>query len=580
MEKRILRRSIEGDASALQVYHPLLQRVFLARNITHPEEVNKDLSSLPAFDKLAGMDIAVKRLVSAIKEQQHILIVGDFDADGATSTAVAVRALRSFGAKRVDYLVPNRFEYGYGLTPEIVSVASKRHADVIVTVDNGIASHAGVDKATALNIDVIVTDHHLPPETLPKALAIVNPNQKNDPFPGKNLAGVGVIFYVMLALRAHLKEEGWFEEVGLKCPKMASLLDYVALGTVADVVPLDKNNRILVHHGLRRIRAGLASPGVQALIIAARRQADKLKASDLAYGLAPRLNAAGRLEDMSYGIACLLADDLKVALDMADRLNRLNIERRALETQMGQEAFDILDTLDMEDIKNVGICLYDESWHQGIIGLVASRVKEKLHRPVIAFSKVSDHELKGSARSVKGIHIRDILDCIATKNPGLIIKFGGHAMAAGLSLPVSHYEKFHKVFVEEIAKRISLDQLQNVIETDGPLDGSDFTLANAQALRDAGPWGQGFPEPLFDGIFRLIDQRIVGERHLKMVLQPKESLIYVDAIAFNVNLQEWPNYNCDELHLVYRLDINHFRDQRRLQLLVEEMFQTVQVCCT
>lgn len=573
MNKRILRRSVDGDTSALSSLHPILRRVFAAREVTQPDEIDKTLSSLLSYSDLLNIDQAVERLAYALKHQQRIIIVGDFDADGATSTAVAVKALRAFGVCDVDFLVPNRFKYGYGLTPEIVEVAAESHPDLIITVDNGIASHAGVDRANELNIDVIITDHHLPGDSLPNAVAIVNPNQKGDVFPSKNLAGVGVIFYVMLALRAYLKDEGWFEAQDIECPKMTPLLDYVALGTIADVVLLDKNNRILVHQGLRRIRAGHANIGVQALIAAARRQHHKLKASDLAYGLAPRLNAAGRLEDMSLGIACLLSENLTEASEIAMHLNELNIERRALETQMEQEAYSILDALDMNDMGNWGICVYDDTWHQGIVGLVASRVKEKLHRPVIAFAKVSDEELKGSARSIKGIHIRDTLDRIATENPGLITKFGGHAMAAGLSLPINNYDRFQSLFAEAIAEQIGPEDLQNIIETDGELDSTDFTLANAQALRDAGPWGQGFPEPLFDGVFRLIDQRIVGERHLKMVLQPEDSSIYVDAIAFNVDVDKWPNHNCEQVHLVYHLDVNYFRDQRRLQLLVEEIFE-------
>ncbi|MCB1826870.1 MAG: single-stranded-DNA-specific exonuclease RecJ [Coxiellaceae bacterium] len=578
MNKRILRRSLEGENnSGLRDFNPLLQRVFAARNVSDLDEIDKTLQALLPYDELMQIDQAVVRLAIALEKQESVIVVGDFDADGATSTAVAVKAMQSFGLKAIDYLVPNRFEFGYGLTPEIVDVAEKSKPDLIITVDNGIASHAGVDRANELGIDVVVTDHHLPPAVLPNAVAIVNPNQEGDEFSSKNLAGVGVIFYVMLALRAYLKDNGWFESQAMDCPKMTPLLDYVALGTVADVVPLDKNNRILVHQGLRRIRAGCANIGIEALILAARRQSNKLKASDLAYGLAPRLNAAGRLEDMSFGIACLLEEDLSKATEMANRLNELNMERRALENQMEQEAYSILDALDMNDMGSLGICVYDPNWHQGVVGLVASRVKEKLHRPVIAFAKVSDDELKGSARSIKGIHIRDVLDVIATQHPGLVTKFGGHAMAAGLSLPLAHYEKFQKIFAETVAERVSPEILQNVIETDGELKSTEFTLANAQALREAGPWGQGFPEPLFDGVFRLIDQRIVGERHLKMVLQPSDSSIYVDAIAFNVDIDQWPNHQCDYVHLVYHLDVNYFRDQRRLQLLVEEIFVAEEV---
>lgn len=577
MNKRISRRSIDLNLKGLSDFYPILQRVLAGRDVNKPEDVDKELTSLLPYDSLLNIGPAVERLAQAIEKKERIIIIGDFDADGATSTAVAVRALREFGAEHVDYLVPNRFEYGYGLTPEIVEVAAERSPDLIITVDNGISSLAGVEKATEMSIDVIITDHHLPGAELPKAIAIVNPNQKGDQFPSKNLAGVGVIFYVMLALRAHLKEKNWFESQEIECPKMVAYLDYVALGTVADVVQLDKNNRILVHQGLRRIRARRANPGVQALIIASRRQADKLKASDLAYGLAPRLNAAGRLQDMSIGINCLLSEDLQEAVKISTWLNELNQERRALETQMEKEAYSLLDTLDMSDMGNYGISVYDETWHQGIVGLVASRVKEKLHRPVVAFAKVSDTELKGSARSIKGVHIRDVFDLIATRNPGLITKFGGHAMAAGLSLSVDNFQRFKKAFAETIAEIVAPEDMHNVIETDGELDSADFTLANAQAIQEAGPWGQGFPEPLFDGVFRLIDQRMVGQRHLKMVLQPIGSSIYVDGIAFNVDTEKWPNYQCENIHLVYHLDVNHFRDQRRLQLLVEEIFVTDEV---
>jgi single-stranded-DNA-specific exonuclease len=573
MDKRILRRSYEPDNTVLQDYHPLLRRIYAVRDINAPDEVDKELSALLPFKDMLNIDLAVKRLATAIEQQQRITIIGDFDADGATSTVVAVKALRWFGAQQVNYLIPNRFEYGYGLTPEIVEVAAEDSPDLIITVDNGIASHEGVDRANELGIDVIVTDHHLPAKTLPKAYTIINPNQTGCSFPGKNLAGVGVIFYVMLALRAYLKAAKWFEKQEIECPKMTPLLEYVALGTVADVVPLDKNNRILVHQGMRRIRGGLASPGIKALIEAARRQASKLKASDMAYGLAPRLNAAGRLEDMSIGVACLLSDDLVIAKEIANRLNELNLERRTLENKMEKDAYATLEALDFNDISNIGICVYDASWHQGIVGLVASRVKEKLHRPVIAFAKVSDNEIKGSARSVKGIHIRDILEAVANENLGLITKFGGHAMAAGLSLPLAHYDKFSKAFSDAIAQRIDPKDLERIVETDGELLGTDFTLENAQILRDGGPWGQGFPEPLFDGVFRLVDQRIVGERHLKMVLQPEDSSIYVDGIAFNVDLERWPSSSIELVQLVYHLDVNHFRDQRRLQLLVEEMYE-------
>ena len=574
MDKRIVRRELRSDISGLENQPPLLERIYRGRNIHAVEDLDRELTALPSFSDLLHIDQATDRLMIALKEQQHILIIGDFDADGATSTAVAVRALRSFGAEHVEYLVPNRFEYGYGLTPEIVDVAAaaENKPDLIITVDNGIASLAGVDRANEHGIDVVITDHHLPGKSLPKASAIVNPNQPGDQFASKCLAGVGVIFYVMLAFRARLRKEGWFEEKAIQCPNMTTLLDLVALGTVADVVPLDKNNRILVYQGLRRIRAGLASPGIAAILAVARRKIPNIQASDLGFAVAPRLNAAGRLDDMSFGIACLLSDDHEAALAMAEHLNALNVERRAIETQMREEAYAIIDKLDLEHVSTMGLCLYDEAWHQGVVGLVASRVKEKVHRPVIAFSKVDDDLLKGSARSVKGVHIRDVLDRIATQKPELIAKFGGHAMAAGLSLPIKHLDEFKKAFSDEIAGLLTANDLRESYETDGELANDEFTLSNALILQEGGPWGQGFPAPLFDGEFRVIDQRVVGEKHLKMMLQATGASHYVDAIAFHIDLNDWPNHHCETVQMVYRLDVNYYREQKRLQLLVEAIW--------
>lgn len=574
MNKRILRRTVDSQ-EGLSALHPLLQRIFTGRDIKDTDEIDYSLSQLLPYDKLLNSDKAAERIAQSIKKQDKIIVVGDFDADGATSSALICKTLQMFGAQHIHYLIPNRFDFGYGLTPEIVDIALAQAPNLIITVDNGIASHAGVEKANAAGVDVIITDHHLPGDTLPNAAVIVNPNQPGDTFESKNLAGVGVAFYVMLALRATLKSQGWFEQHNIPYPKMVGVLDYVALGTIADVVHLDQNNRTLVRQGLRRIRAGLASPGILALIKAARRDFSKLKASDLAYGLAPRLNAVGRLDDMSFGVACLLEEDFNAAFKMATHLNELNDERREIEGQMEQEAFDILKGMDFSAENNLGVCVYDPHWHQGVIGLLASRLKEQLHRPIIVFSKVSETELKGSARSVKGIHIRDLLDRIATDNPGLIDKFGGHAMAAGLSLSTANYEAFRTAFNKTIAAIIQPNQLQNIIETDGELEKTDFTLDNAKTIREAGPWGQGFPEPLFDGVFRLIDHRIVGERHLKMTLQPKDSSIYLDGIAFNVDLDTWPNHNCEFVYLIYHLDVNYFRGRERLQILAEDLFSGI-----
>lgn len=571
MEKQIIRREHEAmDAELTDDLPPLLKRLYLNRKIANDTELSRELGSLLPFDSLSNIDAAVDRLVTALEMEERVLIVGDFDADGATSTAVAVRSLKGFGLEHVDYLVPNRFAYGYGLTPGIVGLAKERKPDLIITVDNGIASHDGVDKANALGIDVLVTDHHLPSETLPDAVAIVNPNLHGDQFPSKCMAGVGVIFYVMLALRARLKAMNWFELRGIDCPNMADLLDLVALGTVSDVVALDQNNRIMVHQGLRRIRAGYSCPGIKALLCVAKRDPDHVVAADLGFAIGPRLNAAGRLDDMSFGISCLLAETSSSAVAMAEQLDGLNKDRKGIESNMNQQAFDYVDQLQMESQLPLGVCLFDESWHQGVIGLVASRVKEKLHRPVIAFAKVDDQTLKGSARSIPGFHIRNALESIAIKYPDVLQKFGGHSMAAGMSIDPKHYEIFQTAFNDAVKAELTEQDCQGFILTDGELEEKDFTLPTAEMLRDAGPWGQGFPEPLFDGVFELVDQRIVGQNHLKLILKVDGADVYCDAIAFNVDTDVWPNYNCSKVHIVYKLDINVYRGKRKLQLLITD----------
>ena len=573
MEKIIVRREIPQDYPHLDHLPPLLKRIYSARNIATANELSKELKQLLPFSSLLGMDTATVRLVTALEKQQHILVVGDFDADGATSTALAVSALEAFGAKQVSYLVPNRFEYGYGLTPEIVAVAKQKNPDLLITVDSGISSHAGVRHANALGIDVIITDHHLPGKELPPAGAIVNPNQPGDPFPSKCLAGVGVIFYVMLALRTHLNDTGWFEKQGLACPNMAQFLDLVALGTVSDVVPLDGNNRILVYQGLGRIRSGKTRLGIQALLQVSGRQRNTLCAADLGFAVGPRLNAAGRLDDMTVGIACLLAKDECLALTLAQQLDELNKERRVIEQHMQQEANVVVEKLHLDKQLPHGLCLYYPEWHQGVVGLVASRVKEKVYRPVIAFAKVDEETLKGSARSIAGLHICDVLGRIATKYPELISKFGGHAMAAGLSLRLDQYETFKAIFAAEVSEHVDEEDLQPKLISDGELAVEEFTLETAQLLQEAGPWGQGFPEPLFDGTFKLIGQRIVGQRHLKVILQAPGSDHYLDGIVFNVNMDQWPNYRCDHVYIVYRMDINYYQGRCKLQLLVEEIRQ-------
>lgn len=576
----ITRRQLSSEQTqATQVLnnqglHPLLAKLYAARGVGVAEEVSHELKNLLDFNLLSGIDKAVERLVQALQRQERILVVGDFDADGATSTALAVSALTALGAQQVDYLVPNRFEYGYGLTPEIVQVAAQRRPNLIITVDNGISSLEGVAKANSLGMDVLITDHHLPGAEIPKAVAIVNPNQEGDSFPSKHLAGVGVIFYVLLALRSALRAIHWFAEQAIPEPNMAEFLDLVALGTVADVVVLDRNNRILVQQGLRRIRAGKHRLGIAALLKVAELDSRHLLATDLGFALAPRLNAAGRLDDMSLGIACLLCQDPAKAFMMAKRLDELNLERRQIEQDMHQQAVTALAKLQLDKDLPLGLCLFDETWHQGVIGILAGRLKDLLHRPVIVFTRISATQLKASARSVAGFHIRDALDTIAARHPGLLIKFGGHAMAAGLSLELQHYPLFCQVFNEVVGEHLNEDDLKHRLLSDGELLEDHLRLETAETLQDAGPWGQGFAEPLFDGVFKLLEQRIVGQNHLKMRLgfdnaSPSEPGL--DAIAFRVDLDHWPNYRCTQVRLAYRLDVNEFRGFRKLQLVVEHL---------
>jgi len=553
--------------------HPVLARVYAARGVGSADELEYALRGLLPATVLAGMETAVGLLEQALEKRWRILVVGDFDADGATSTALALRALRALGGAAVDYLVPNRFEYGYGLTPEIVAVAAERRPDLIITVDNGISSIAGVAAARERGIRVLVTDHHLPGAELPAADAIVNPNQPGDTFASKNLAGVGVIFYVMLALRAHLRGHGWFARRGIAEPNLAQFLDLVALGTVADVVPLDHNNRVLVAQGLARIRSGNCCAGITALLEVAGREPRRLVASDLGFTVGPRLNAAGRLDDMSHGIECLLADAPGEARRLAGELDRLNRERREIETRMREEALAAVAAMEGEEASDrLGVTLFREDWHQGVVGLVASRIKERLHRPVIAFAPGGDgDELRGSARSVPGVHIRDLLDTIAARHPGLLIKFGGHAMAAGLSLLRPDLEAFDTAFNRELARLVSLEDLRGRIRSDGVLDASELSLDLAQRIREGGPWGQGFPEPLFHGEFEVLSQRPVGgDRHLKLQLGLPGVEQLLDAIAFNVeaDLLESP---LTRVLVVYRLDVNEYRGRRSLQLLIERL---------
>ncbi len=547
--------------------HPLLNRIYAARGVQSETELERSLAVLTPYHALKGIDDAVAVISRHVMKKQRILIVGDFDCDGATSSALALLAFKMMGVNDVQYLVPNRFEYGYGLSPEIVDVAKGYQPSLIITVDNGISSIDGVAAAKAAGIDVVVTDHHLPGESTPNADAIVNPNQNGCEFPSKSLCGVGVIFYVMLALRRHLKEHSWFSSQQLNEPNLAVLLDLVALGTVADVVPLDHNNRILVEQGLRRIRAGKARPGILALLTVAGRDHRKVSAMDMGFIIGPRLNAAGRLDDMSIGIECLLADDESQAQAYAYQLNELNQDRKSIERSMQDEALKLLDQMELGDQPPAAICLFEPDWHEGVIGILASRIKDRLHRPVIAFAKTDNGQLKGSARSIPGLHIRDALDAVASRYPHILTKFGGHAMAAGLSLELEHLSEFSKAFESEAKRQLSEDDLHAVIESDGELQPEEVTLPMAEMLRDAGPWGQHFPEPQFDGEFEIRSQRIVGERHLKLVLALPNSSQELDGIAFNVDLNRWPN-NAPKANVVYKLDLNEFRGRVSVQLLI------------
>lgn len=573
MSKHILQRHVCADWQAqFPDMDPVLARIYAGRNVTSAAELEYGLEHLPSPALMKGMAAAVAVLQAALHQQKRILVVGDFDADGATSTTVALRALRLLGAERVDFLVPNRFEYGYGLTPEIVAVAAEKQPDLIVTVDNGIASIEGVQAAKQLGMEVVVTDHHLPGNELPAADAIVNPNQSGCEFPSKNLAGVGVIFYVMLALRAALRDDGWFERQRIHMPNLAKLLDIVALGTIADVVPLDHINRILVSQGLARIRSGHCCAGIMALLEVAGRGREQVVASDMGFAVGPRLNAAGRLQDMSIGIRCLLTDDPAQAKSLASELDELNRERRSIETEMQDQAMQHLENLQLDDSEALpsGLCLFHEEWHQGVIGILASRIKERFHRPVIAFAVADDEYIKGSARSVSGFHIRDGLDSVATRHPGLIQKFGGHAMAAGLTLKRTDFEEFICAFDEEVRRHLSAEDLHGSVWSDGKLSADELRLDLAESLRQAGPWGQAFPEPVFDGDFEVINRRIVGERHLKLLLRASQQAEPVDAIAFNTVDDDWPKA-VSHVRLAYKLDVNHYRDSRNLQLMVESI---------
>lgn len=561
------------DSQIMSELNPLLHRIYTARGISKLESLDRSLARLPGPSLLKGMSQAVARLYGALIRDEKIIIIGDFDADGATSSALMMLAMRDMGFEHLNFLVPNRFDYGYGLTTEIVDLAQQYTPNLIVTVDNGISSNDGVNHAQELGVDVIITDHHLPGDCVPNAVAIINPNQPGCSFPSKSLAGVGVAFYLLSGLRAKLRDEGWFTNTSLTEPNLANWLDLVALGTVADVVPLDHINRIFVHQGLLRIRSGHSRPGIQALLQIAGKNPKRLTASDLGFAIGPRLNAAGRLDDIALGIQCLLTDDLKEALETAECLDQLNRDRKSIEQGMQLEAVVELDKLSIQSNEiPSALCLFKPDWHQGVVGLVASRLKEKYHRPVVAFARSDDRYLKGSCRSISGLHIRDALESLALRHPGLIVKFGGHAMAAGLTLEESCLENFTNAFREHVDSVVSADELNARIMTDGSLEAEQINMQTASMLREAGPWGQQFPEPSFQGIFKIKQQRIVGKNHLKLLLHLYSNPVYMfDAIYFNVDLDCWPAEKDQKVICVYRLEINEFRGQESLQLVIEHM---------
>lgn len=572
MSPLVVRRDVPVIAATVgRDLHPVLRRAYAARGIASAEALDLSLDRLAPVGTLEGVEAAAELLLERRRAGGLVLVIGDFDADGATSSALVVRALQAWGFPQVDFLVPNRFEYGYGLTPEIVALAAERRPALIVTVDNGVSSVAGVAAARERGIAVLITDHHLPGSELPAADVIVNPNLAQTAFASRSLAGVGVAFYVMAALRRRLDALGLLPP---GAPPAAEFLDLVALGTVADLVPLDANNRVLVSQGLRRIRAGRCVPGIAALLEIAGRERFDLTTDDLGFAVAPRLNAAGRLDDMSIGIRCLLADEPAEARAHAARLDQLNQERRAIEIRMQSEALAAVRRLQdaaMQGESRCGVSLFDPGWHQGVVGLVASRVKDRLHRPVVAFAEAGGGRLRGSARSIPGVHIRDVLGVLATREPDLIERFGGHAMAAGLTLEASKLERFARAFDAEVGRW--LDPLARVhrIETDGELGIEEIALETAQALRDGGPWGKAFPEPCFDGVFTVRRTRVVGERHLKMWVEPPRSGRSFDAIAFNY-FDDRTDVPPERTHLVYRLSINRYQGERRLQLLVDHLF--------
>ncbi|AOT07278.1 single-stranded-DNA-specific exonuclease RecJ [Pseudoalteromonas luteoviolacea] len=571
MQTKIQPRERVDDSYLPNTLHPVIKQLYAARGVQSASELNNSAATLLDFKLFKDMSVACDILASALDAQQRILIVGDFDADGATSTAVLMQGLPEFGFKHVDYLVPDRFSLGYGLSPALAEQIVQLAPDLVITVDNGISCIAGIDIVKASGIKVIVTDHHLQGEHLPNADAIINPNRHDCQFPSKSIAGVGVAFYLLIALRHHLRSVSYFENNQRSEPNLASLLDIVALGTVADVVALDANNRTLVFQGLARIKNGQTRPGIKALIEVSNRNMNRLTASDFGFSLAPRLNAAGRLDDMSLGIACLLAKDEYQARRIANELDSLNHERREIEQGMQQEAQAVLERLSYKTQSvPTAVCLYQDDWHQGVIGILAGRLKEKYHRPAVIFAQGDDGQIKGSCRSIEGVHMRDLLEHINTQNPGLILKFGGHAMAAGLSINESQFTAFKTAFEAEVETQLTEELKQSVLLTDGALPSECFNMDFANMLQAAGPWGQQFPEPIFSERFEMVQQRLVAEKHLKLVLKHPTGKL-VDAIAFNVDVRAWPNMSAQYADVAYQLDVNEFRGKFSLQLIVREI---------
>ena len=568
MNKLIKRREIPVGEAVSEA--PLLDRLYRARHIKNNQELDRTLKCMLNPNKLHGIERAVELLLEAYRQQQKIIIVGDFDADGATSTALTVLALRQLGFNDVDYLLPNRFEQGYGLSIPVAEMALEKGVQLLMTVDNGVSSFDGIAFLKEKGVRVLVTDHHLPPDTLPPADAIVNPNLNDCAFPSKSLAGVGVAFYLMLAVRAEFRNLGIFSAETQ--PNFTELLDLVALGTVADVVPLDQNNRILIHQGLLRIRAKHCRPGIIALAEVANRNPEQFSTADLGFSIAPRLNAAGRLDNMSLGVELLLAKDMQSARELALDLDQLNQTRKEIEAGMKLEALKICwNFTGFSNELPMGIALYQPDWHQGVLGIVSSRIKDQYHRPVIAFAQDGEGVLKGSARSIEGLHMRDVLERIYSQQPNMILKFGGHAMAAGLTIREECFDDFRRAFNQAVTDWLDEEHLQGVIWSDGELREDEFTLATAELLKAGGPWGQAFPEPCFDGEFNILEQRAIGQNqnHLKMLVEPKRGGPLLDAVVFNIDPRLYPDLSIKQARLAYKLDINEFRGNRSVQLLVD-----------